>query len=384
MDVTGSVNEWNVKAEAVTGFSKTEVMGMELVAEFIAPEQQEAVRSVLERALAGEETSNYELPLFTKGGERVEVLLNATTRRDAAGEVVGVVGIGQDVTAMKAAQAERDRHALALSRVADVVMDLRIGDWTDPLSSCEVVVANEAYFALFGQETSAGPWPVLCMDREQLLTVLVRVEQSPHAEVRFVRPDKSTRIVRVSTVYMPHHDDRLFVVCHDLTDFKERIELEKDKELVATLQHEEKNAHQAAELDAQRAVDFLGLVRQRMDDQRAVAAKFHSPQLAKLWDDFQAALGTALGDADDAMRSVVERAQRAQQQTHNRIMLRQLVRGEYEPARSPVDVAAKLREQLGRANPVDVRGASGQVRHRGRGKGAPCVPAAPRPRARVA
>ena len=44
------------------------------------------------------------------------------------------------------------------------------------------------------------------------------------------------------------------------------------------------------------------------------------------------------------MRSVVERAQRAQQQTHNRIMMRQLVRGEYEPARSPVDVAPNPRQ----------------------------------------
>eukprot|EP00966_Prymnesium_polylepis_P293736 6783533-Prymnesium_polylepis.1 len=132
---------------------------------------------------------------------------------------------------MKVAQAEKERHALALARIADVVMELQVGDWADPLSACDVVKANEAYLALFGQETSAGPWPALCMDRELLRTVLVRVEQSPHAEVQFMRPDNSTRVVRVSTVYTPEHNNRLLVVCHDLTDFKERIELEKDKEL---------------------------------------------------------------------------------------------------------------------------------------------------------
>ena len=37
------------------------------------------------------------------------MLLNATTRRDAAGSIVGVVGVGQDITAMKAAQVEKER-----------------------------------------------------------------------------------------------------------------------------------------------------------------------------------------------------------------------------------------------------------------------------------
>ena len=75
VDVTGRVNEWNAKAEAITGFSKEEALGAELVAKLIAPEQQEAVEAVLQKAPTGDETSNYELPLDTKGGARVEVLL---------------------------------------------------------------------------------------------------------------------------------------------------------------------------------------------------------------------------------------------------------------------------------------------------------------------
>ena len=41
---------------------------------------------------------NFEFPLITKHGVRIEVLLNATTRRDEQGNVIGVVGIGQDVS----------------------------------------------------------------------------------------------------------------------------------------------------------------------------------------------------------------------------------------------------------------------------------------------
>jgi len=37
---------------------------------------------------------------MTKAGARIEILLNATTRKDEHGKVIGVVGIGQDITGM--------------------------------------------------------------------------------------------------------------------------------------------------------------------------------------------------------------------------------------------------------------------------------------------
>src|SRR5210317_1209589 len=43
---------------------------------------------------------------MTKAGVRLDVLLNATTRRDEQGNVIGVVGIGQDITAHLAQERE--------------------------------------------------------------------------------------------------------------------------------------------------------------------------------------------------------------------------------------------------------------------------------------
>ena len=57
-------------------------------------------------ALKGKEMANFEFPLITKQGTRVEVLLNATSRRDVNGRVVGMVGIGQDITARIAQEQE--------------------------------------------------------------------------------------------------------------------------------------------------------------------------------------------------------------------------------------------------------------------------------------
>ena len=94
IDADGLVNEWNRKAVAITGYPREEVVGRDLVRKFITAEFQSSVQEVLQKALAGKETANFEFPLYTKDGKRVEVLLNAATRRNATGTVIGVVGVG--------------------------------------------------------------------------------------------------------------------------------------------------------------------------------------------------------------------------------------------------------------------------------------------------
>jgi PAS domain S-box-containing protein len=117
IDDKGKVNEWNQKSAAITGFSADEVQGKSLVEDFITAEYRESVNDVLQKALTGDETSNYEFPLYTKDNKLVRVLLNATTRRNANGDIVGVVGVGQDIT-------ELDNYRSEMKRVADDLTQL--------------------------------------------------------------------------------------------------------------------------------------------------------------------------------------------------------------------------------------------------------------------
>merc|ERR1711871_1831952 len=119
IDSKGSVNVWNRKAAEIVGFLSEEVMGKNLVQEFITPEYRKAVQSVLSKALMGEEAANLEFPLMTKDGKRVEVLLNATSRRDPKGEIIGVVGIGQDITGRKETETKLDLVAKDLTNLID-------------------------------------------------------------------------------------------------------------------------------------------------------------------------------------------------------------------------------------------------------------------------
>ncbi|MFT5116029.1 MAG: PAS domain S-box-containing protein [Parasphingorhabdus sp.] len=110
IDADGNVNEWNQQAQKITGFDKEDVMGRALVDGFITDDYKASVGEVLERALKGEETENFEFPLFSKSGEQVDVLLNSTTRRDAFGQIVGVVGVGQDITELNHVRIEQERE----------------------------------------------------------------------------------------------------------------------------------------------------------------------------------------------------------------------------------------------------------------------------------
>ena len=109
VDVEGKINEWNQMVARITGYDKDEVEGKNLVKGYISEEYRASVTEVLNNALKGEETANYEVPLFTKDGERIMVLLNATTRRDAQGNIVGVVGVGQDITELRQHQENLER-----------------------------------------------------------------------------------------------------------------------------------------------------------------------------------------------------------------------------------------------------------------------------------
>jgi len=100
IDSKGLVNEWNQTSEEITGFKKKEVFGKELVKTYITKDYQKSVKKVLDDALLGKETANYEFPLFAKDGERVMVLLNSSSRRDAHGKIIGVLGVGQDISEM--------------------------------------------------------------------------------------------------------------------------------------------------------------------------------------------------------------------------------------------------------------------------------------------
>jgi PAS domain S-box-containing protein len=119
IDRQGRVTEWNRRAAAISGWTTDETLGEPLLQKFISEQYRESVSRVLAMALDGKEAMNYEFPLFTKDGRRREILLNATPRRGSDGEIIGVIGVGQDITELRQATAEQQRIADDLSRLIE-------------------------------------------------------------------------------------------------------------------------------------------------------------------------------------------------------------------------------------------------------------------------
>eukprot|EP00957_Ditylum_brightwellii_P175176 13336613-Ditylum_brightwellii.AAC.1 len=71
----------------------------------------------MDNALQGKETSNYELEFCTKSKDIRHLLVNATTRRDANYNIMGVVGVAQDVT-------ETAKHDRAVAAMANELRQL--------------------------------------------------------------------------------------------------------------------------------------------------------------------------------------------------------------------------------------------------------------------
>ena len=143
------------------GFEKTFVMGRDLVDDFISEAFKQSVSLVLQKALDGQETSNFEFPLYTKDGQRVDVLLNAATRRDASGNAIGVVGVGQDISERKQAEKQLKTLAKDLQKLIDTAnapifgidVEGRVNEWN--LKAANITGLYTGY---------EGPSPFLASD----------------------------------------------------------------------------------------------------------------------------------------------------------------------------------------------------------------------------
>ncbi|MFT4669908.1 MAG: PAS domain S-box-containing protein, partial [Ulvibacter sp.] len=202
IDAKGKVNEWNQSSEKITGFKKAEVLGKDLVETYITEDYREAVKQVLDNALKGKETANYEFPLFTKDGRRVMVLLNSSTRRNADGKIVGVLGVGQDISQMDKLRTETEAVATELRQFIETAnapifgidADGKVNEWNQTSEKItgfkkEEVLGKdlvETYItqdyrkavkqvldnALKGEETANYEFPLFTKDNQRVMVLL--------------------------------------------------------------------------------------------------------------------------------------------------------------------------------------------------------------------
>ncbi|MCB0429236.1 MAG: PAS domain S-box protein [Flavobacteriales bacterium] len=93
-----------------TGYSQEELMGRKATEVLLDKDQQERMARIVESRMRGE-SSQYELELTTKSGQKLWMLVNGSPVYDNSNRVVGSVGLHTNITQRKQHEAELDALA---------------------------------------------------------------------------------------------------------------------------------------------------------------------------------------------------------------------------------------------------------------------------------
>jgi HTH-type transcriptional regulator, bacterioopsin transcriptional activator and related proteins len=125
-DTEGTFLRWNDRGREVTGYTDAETQAMHPL-EFIDDDGVADAAAAIEQAIEQRESVTAELPLKTKDGAVIPYEFTAAPLIDDDEEVVGLTGIGRDITDRKRQQRllerQRDNLQLELQEVFDRVDD---------------------------------------------------------------------------------------------------------------------------------------------------------------------------------------------------------------------------------------------------------------------
>ena len=117
VDREGRITSWNPGAEAIYGYTEREAVGAHVSEIF--DQDEEKMREIHERLKSGGTLPRKEQTYRRKDGSPVEVSVTYSALRDSTGRVVGISGIGRDITERKRAEEALKRTQLSVERAAD-------------------------------------------------------------------------------------------------------------------------------------------------------------------------------------------------------------------------------------------------------------------------
>jgi PAS domain S-box-containing protein len=105
--------QFNRGAENMLGYNKEGMVGAKIEDLFA---NRNDYRKLREKVVVGGDVSNYDTRLMKKDGKVVDVNLTLSQLKDRAGDTIGLVGIGRDITEKKKHEEEQKKYADRLLR----------------------------------------------------------------------------------------------------------------------------------------------------------------------------------------------------------------------------------------------------------------------------
>ena len=161
----GSILTWNRGAEAILGYSASELIG-EPVTRVLAPERVSLMPQFVSRISRNKGVSQHESVFLNKDGRRVHVSLSGSEIRDSTGAVVAISVICRDISENRASQRklrDSEERFRGIFEGAPLGMVLIRSDG-------QILQVNAAFCFLLGlprEELLVESWPGLCHPDDQ-------------------------------------------------------------------------------------------------------------------------------------------------------------------------------------------------------------------------
>ncbi|MGM0605261.1 MAG: PAS domain S-box protein [Halobacteriota archaeon] len=126
VDNSGTFLRWNDRFQEVTGYANAEIETMHPV-DFIADEATDEATATIERVFEQGDNVTVEFPLETANGETIPYEFVGGPLTDENGDIVGLTGVGRDISDRKAVERRLERQRDELAAELDDVFD-RIDD----------------------------------------------------------------------------------------------------------------------------------------------------------------------------------------------------------------------------------------------------------------
>ncbi|MDX6568277.1 MAG: hypothetical protein QOH15_855, partial [Gaiellales bacterium] len=126
VDLADLITDWNHASEQLYGHSAEEAIGQPM-SMMVPPARLDEHAELLRRVLQGEHIEQFVTERLRRDGSRVSVSLTVSAMRDVGGTIVGASTIARDVSAQRAAEADRSQLAALVACSADAIIATDIG-----------------------------------------------------------------------------------------------------------------------------------------------------------------------------------------------------------------------------------------------------------------
>jgi PAS domain S-box-containing protein len=126
LDTEGRIVRFNPFMEDLCGYKLDEVRGMDWFSTFLPEQNRNRIKEVFRTAVTGNETRGNINPIVAKDGREIIVEWYDKTLKDADGNTIGLLTIGQDITSRKRAEeALKNAHNELEQRVKERTAELQ-------------------------------------------------------------------------------------------------------------------------------------------------------------------------------------------------------------------------------------------------------------------